>query len=352
MIKGINLNTYEVECSCDLKNENHDSNNEENIKNLLDNPLSNEVFGVLTNSNIGVLKCIKQAFDKKIVFKNYGGLMMIGLITIQIVCAVFIKIQMRKVERFIYTFISQIKYPPKRKATLVKFQTQKNSNIKNNLDIKDNDIISKASKDIIINDITPKENNEQNNKLNINNKVRKDLISNNNKKNRTHKLNNNYRNRNDNYKLIKQGSLVSTSSLLNTKETKDKFTFVKKGTIPFSTQYTNFISKEKDNSPNKSGSELNIFNINNSNNSSGSGSSSGEKDDRINSGASDTVLYKLEEINKSDDRDKDTIIEEERKTNFFEERGKGVGTYLDEDVIGIDKGPKRFKTYINSKEKK
>ena len=349
---GINLNTYEVECSCDLKNENHDSNNEENIKNLLDNPLSNEVFGVLTNSNIGVLKCIKQAFEKKIVFKNYGGLMMIGLITIQIVCAVFIKIQMRKVERFIYTFISQIKYPPKRKATLVKFQTQKNSNIKNNLDIKDNDIISKASKDIIINDITPKENNEQNNKLNINNKVRKDLMSNNNKKNRTHKLNNNYRNRNDNYKLIKQGSLVSTSSLLNTKETKDKFTFVKKGTIPFSTQYTNFISKEKDNSPNKSGSELNIFNINNSNNSSGSGSSSGEKDDRINSGASDTVLYKLEEINKSDDRDKDTIIEEERKTNFFEERGKGVGTYLDEDVIGIDKGPKRFKTYINSKEKK
>ena len=165
-------------------------------------------------------------------------------------------------------------------------------------------------------------------------------------------MNNNCRNRNDNYKLIKQGSLASTSSLLNSKE---KFTFVKKGTIPFSTQYTNFVFKEKEDSPNKSGSELNIFNINNSNNSnnsSGSRSSSGEKDYRINSGASDTRLYKLDELNKSDDKDKDIIEEEEKKTNFFEERGKGVGTYLDDDIIGIDKGPKRFKTYANSKEKK
>ena len=77
---GINLDTYEVECSCELKNEIHESKNEENIKSLLDNPISNEVFGVLTNSNIEVLKCIKKAFDKKEIFKNYGGLMMISLI--------------------------------------------------------------------------------------------------------------------------------------------------------------------------------------------------------------------------------------------------------------------------------
>ena len=293
---GINLETYEVECSCELKSEAHDSKSEDNIKNLLDNPLSNEVFGVLTNSNIEVLKCIKQAFDKKQVFKNYGGLMMVSLIIIQIVCAIFVKIGVRKVDRFIYTFVNNLKNPPKRKGNSIKFhpksQENKNNKEKNN---NDNDIISKASKDIIINDITPKDNKEKNEKINMNNnKGIKDLKLNS-IINKVNKINDNYISRNDNYKFLKQSSLISTSSLL---KTKDKYTLVKKGSIPYSTQCSNIISKDKSNSPNTSGSELNIFNINNSNNSnSSSGSDGEEKDTRINSGTGDHALYKVEEFN-------------------------------------------------------
>ena len=339
---GINLNTYEVECSCDLKNENHDEK-DENIKNLLDNPLSNEVFGVLTNSNIEVLKCIKKAFNIKLMFKNYGGLMIIGLIFIQIICTIFLKIQMRTVERFIYTFISEIKNPPKRKTSLIKFESQNNKNENNNVDNNDKDRISKASKDIIINDVTHKENNEQEKIININNNtVKKEISISNNKRKRTHNIKNNKsQSRNINYNLIKQGSLVSTSSLLNTK---DKYTLVKKGTLPYSTQYTNFISKEKNNSPNKSGSELNIININSSNNSNGS-SGSGERENRMNSGESVNGLDKLEELNR--DKENDISSEEEKKKDFFKERERGVGTYLDEIDLEKEK-PKRYKTHVNS----
>ena len=116
---------------------------------------------------------------------------------------------------------------------------------------------------------------------------------------------------------------------------------VKKGTLAYSTQYTNKNSKDKENSPNKSGSELNINNSNNSNGSSGSGS--GERgDNRINSGASDNRLYNLEELNEF----KVNSEEDEKKKEFFEERGKGVGTYLDR--IEIEKSPKRYKTHVNS----
>ena len=223
---------------------------------------------------------------------------------------------MRTVERFIYTFISEIKNPPKRKASLIKFENQNNKNENNNVDNNDKDRISKASKDIIINDVTHKENIEQEKIININNNtVKKEISISNNKRKRTHNIKNNKsQSRNINYNLIKQGSLVSTSSLLNTK---DKYTLVKKGTLPYSTQYTNFISKEKNNSPNKSGSELNIININSSNNSNGS-SGSGERENRMNSGESINGLDKLEELNR--DKENDISSEEEKKKEFFEER--------------------------------
>ena len=279
---GINLDTFEVECSCNFKNEIQKEHDEDNIKSLLDNPLSNEVFGVLTNSNIEVLKCIKKAFNKKLIFKNYGGLMMVGLIFIQIISSIFIKIQMRKVDRFIYIFCSEIKNPPKRKANMMKFQNENKNNI-------DNDITgNKVSKDIIINDITPKENIEPKKIVNINNgKVKREM------KNKGHKIIES-KSRNNDYKLLKQGSSASTSSLVNIN---DKYTLAKKGSIQYSTHYTNFLQKETDknnNSPNKSGSELNI-NINKSNNSSDSGS--GDRGaTRINSGASDSGLNNLGEL--------------------------------------------------------
>ena len=217
---GINLDTFEVECSCNFKNEIQKEHDEDNIKSLLDNPLSNEVFGVLTNSNIEVLKCIKKAFNKKLIFKNYGGLMMVGLIFIQIISSIFIKIQMRKVDRFIYIFCSEIKNPPKRKANMMKFQNENKNNI-------DNDITgNKVSKDIIINDITPKENIEPKKIVNINNgKVKREM------KNKGHKIIES-KSRNNDYKLLKQGSSASTSSLVNIN---DKYTLAKKGSIQYST---------------------------------------------------------------------------------------------------------------------
>ncbi len=268
---GVNLENYEVECSCDVKSEDKPIE-ENNIKNLLDNPISNEVFGVITNSNLEVLKCIKYAFNIKLILKNYGGLSMMGVFLIQVICTIFIKIQTKKVERFIYKFITQIKNPPKRKTHIINFEKNKYNkeiNNKNIYNVNNNDIINKASKDIIINSISKNDNIEQN-KDEINNKQLKIDIKIN-KKHKTHKNTNiKYRNPNPKYQLLKQGSLSSTSSLFGTK---DKFIFVKKNSLPYTTQYTN-ITKEQNNSPNKSGSELNL-NLNKSNNSSGNDSGSG-----------------------------------------------------------------------------
>ena len=55
---GINFETYEVECSCDASGPNTDFDIN---KILLDNPLTNEVFGFIKNSNLSVLKCFKQS---------------------------------------------------------------------------------------------------------------------------------------------------------------------------------------------------------------------------------------------------------------------------------------------------
>ena len=327
---GINLDTYEVECSCELKNEIQKEHDEDNIKNLLDNPLSNEVFGVLTNSNIEVLKCIKKAFDKKLIFKNYGGLMMVGLIFIQLISSIFIKIQMRKVQRFIYIFCSELKNPPRRKANMMKFQN-------GNKNIVDNDITNnKVSKDIIINDVTPKENIEPKKIVNINNtKLKREI------KNKGHKIIES-KSRNNDYKLIKQGSIASTSSLVNIN---DKYTLAKKGSIQYSTHYTNFLQKETDknnNSPNKSGSELNI-NINKSNNSSDSGS--GDRGTtRINSGASDSGLNNLGEfieLNYKKNND-----EKNNKKVVSGEKRKDGKKYI--EIIGIQKEPSRFKTNVHA----
>ena len=266
---------------------------------------------------------------------------MVSLIIIQIVCAVFVKIGVRKVDRFIYTFVNNLKNPPKRKGNSIKFhpksQENKNNKEKNN---NDNDIISKASKDIIINDITPKDNkekNEKNEKINVNNnKGIKDLKLNS-IINKVNKINDNYISRNDNYKFLKQSSLISTSSLL---KTKDKYTLVKKGSIPYSTQCSNIISKDKSNSPNTSGSELNIFNINNSNNSnSSSGSDGEEKDMRINSGTGDHALYKVEEFN----------INNEKYENNGEDK-KEIEVEKNLNINKIDKGKKRFSTQFNIKD--
>ena len=111
---NINLETYDVECSCALFNSGTEKNDIENI--LMTSPLSNGFFEFISNSNLGVIKCITEAFYYKLIFKNYGGLMMAGLFAIQIVISFFICFQFKEVSNYIYNLIKEINFPPKRKA--------------------------------------------------------------------------------------------------------------------------------------------------------------------------------------------------------------------------------------------
>ena len=263
---GINLDSFEVECSCELQDQSNKNNNEAIAKSILDNPISNEVFGVITNSNLEVLKCITKAFNRKLFFKNYGGLMMIGIFFSQIIITVFIKFQIKQVRNFIYSLIMKLKFPPKRKINLV---FRRGTIISNS-----NELANKQSKDIIVYNSSCNAINEKN-KQNQNNKTIK--------------------NKNDiKYQLIKQNSLISISSF-NGQGNKDKYPYVKQGSIPYSTQQTNYTGKGK-NYHNYSNKDNNI--ILNANNSSGSANSfnSGENGIPINSGSSDLSLKIIGEM--------------------------------------------------------
>ena len=280
---GINLETYEVECSCDVQNSQSNNNNGDIAKSLLDNPISNEVFGVITNSNIEVLKCIQQAFNIKLIFGNYGGLMMIGIFVVQIIATIFIKIQIKQVRNYMYSLIIGLKFPPKRKINMVKF-----SNI-NNIGNNTNETNNRQSKDTIVFNSSVNAIYEKNKLSGKNNQIRNINNNTNKKTNKTHIK----------YQLVKQGSINSISSLNdNTK----RYTYVKKGSIPYSTQYTNFTCKGV-NSQNNSSDEDNNPNINiNNSSSNGSGSSGSDGNSRIgigiriNSRGSDCDLKGLGEI--------------------------------------------------------
>ena len=323
---GINLDTYEVECSCDLKSENK-NNDESNIKNLLDNPISSEVFGFLTKSNLDVLKCIKSAFNIKLIFKNYGGLSMIGVLLIQIICTIFTKIQMKKVEKYIYKFIKQITKPLKKEAHIITVEKDDyKKEIKNNniYDIDNNNSINKHSKDIIINSIS-KNDNIKKNKDKINNKqLNIDIQIN--KKHKAHKNSEaKYSNPNPKNRLSKQGFVSSISSLY---ETKDKLTLANKSLLPKIAQDSNK-TKEKNNSD-KSGSELNL-NLNKSNKrvSKGIISDRKERGECGNSSSSNSGLNNSEKLVENNYNIKNMKIPITKNKNFFEDRGKGIGTYLD-----------------------
>ena len=311
---GINLETFEVECSCDVKNIQTNTNGDI-AKSFLDNPLSNEVFGVITNSNIEVLKCIKNAFNLKVVFKNYGGMMMVGILVVQIISTIFIKYQIKQVRKYIYSLIIQLKFPPKRKMKTARFQ-----NI-NNLGGNTTETINRQSKDILVYNSSDTENEKNKNK-------KKD-------KNENNINNNDVRNKNKTvkYQLIKQASINSISSFNeNGKYNKNKYSYVKKGSIPNSTSYTNFTGQpnNQNNSPNENNNT--ILNINNS---SGSGSGSGGTCGiRINSGASDSALKKLGEIGEqsSDEYEYNDFKENKEyntnnginKKNFYIKERKGL----------------------------
>ena len=201
---GINLESYEVECSCDVQNYQSNSNGDI-TKSLLDNPISNEVFGVITNSNIEVLKCIRKAFNIKLIFKNYGGLLMVGVLFVQIISTIFIKIQIKEVRKYIYSLIVQLKFPPKRKMNITRFPN-------NNLAGNSNDTINRQSNEFIVY-------NSSNDTLH-----ERDIK---NYKNKNHINNNDFKNITVKYQLIKQASINSISTI-NENGNKKKYNYVKK----------------------------------------------------------------------------------------------------------------------------
>ena len=308
---GINLETFEVECSCSVQN--IESNTNIDIaKSFLDNPLSNEVFGLITNSNIEVLKCIKKAFNIKIVFRNYGGLMMIGVFIVQVILTCFIKYQNRQVRNYIYSIIMSLKFPPKRKNNFER------SNYLNKYENK-SEANNRQSKDNLIYYSSYDETDNKNQK-----KVKnKDLA------------NLSIKNKDKDKEGKKRGSIDSIISLEGAKE---KYTYVKKGSIPNSTQYTN-LTKRGSNIQSSSSNENNneILNINNNDRSGSSQCNSfGNSDIRINSGGSDSDLKKMkdmeekinnEEFQYDDDKNDKNVQNDVKKKKFFEEI-YGVGTYI------------------------
>ena len=310
---GINLETFEVECSCDV----HNTETNKNIdiaKSLLDNPISNEVFGFITNSNLEVLKCIKKAFNSNLIITNFGGLLMIVIYFVQIITSIFIKIQNKKVRHHIYSLINEFDFPPKRKVNKVKFQNL------NNFGNNTNDTGNKTSKDVIIYNSSSNIINEKNSKYNKkNNQIKINLENSINDKNIISKSNiNNIR-----YQLIKQSSLNSITTYGGKK---GKYSYVKKGSIPNSTNYTNLTPKKGKNNNNSYENNNAFININNSN-GSGNGSSFGGF--RINSGGSEFTLKNLEENGENGNIKQNEI---RYKKPFFNER-KGVGTFINYEYI-------------------
>ena len=156
---GINLKTYEVECSCDASGSNTDIDIN---KILLDNPLSNEVFGFIKNSNLGVLKCFKQAFNDKFILINYGGLMMLGIFFVQIITSIiFIKCQRKNIRKYIYSLLIEINFPPKRKINIKPINL--NSNRKTNYNNGNSDKNSINDNNNILNNILNQKSIEKNN---------------------------------------------------------------------------------------------------------------------------------------------------------------------------------------------
>ena len=81
-IKGVNLTTFKAVCECTLSNFVHN-----NIlgNNLLVQKSFGEVQDILTKTNIEVIKCYKDIFDKEMYKKNTGFFIVLAMIFIQII---------------------------------------------------------------------------------------------------------------------------------------------------------------------------------------------------------------------------------------------------------------------------
>ena len=119
--KEIDFEIFEVECSCTIRvtEEKQNINNDIDIgiaNKFLNNSLSGGFFSVLVNSNIGVVKCTKEAFNPELLLNNYGGLMMAAFYVIQIFSLLsFICYHSNVLRNHIYSLANKYdNFPPKK----------------------------------------------------------------------------------------------------------------------------------------------------------------------------------------------------------------------------------------------
>ena len=136
--QGVNLTTMESKCECKfnlLKNDLVEGNA------LLENTIG-EITDILSNSNLDVLKCFKNAFNIENISKGIGGFIIIGILFIQIFFSFkFLLYDINQIIRYLYNLAEKfINYNDKKNKNIKKLKTNnfsKESNPppkKNNID--------------------------------------------------------------------------------------------------------------------------------------------------------------------------------------------------------------------------
>jgi len=102
---GINMSTVTAICECYYS----ESKREDNIKNkVMEQTQIGLVEDIISSSNIYVVKCINLVLKKKTAKKCYGGFIMIGLISIEIICAIiYCKNNIYSINKYIFSITNK-----------------------------------------------------------------------------------------------------------------------------------------------------------------------------------------------------------------------------------------------------
>jgi hypothetical protein len=147
-MQGVDLNTLESKCQCKFND----------LMNLGDNVILQKTVGEITdfisNSNIFVLKCYQDIFQKKYFSKNIGGFIFIAFIGLEgLFSILFFSVDVAKIFTYLYnlteSFINSIKNKNGHKNTNSNINTNLNTN-GNFLTIRDNPPPRKVGKNNIV----------------------------------------------------------------------------------------------------------------------------------------------------------------------------------------------------------
>ena len=113
VLESVDLETFQKKCECNSTTT--ESGIGALIGEYLDNPFSSEILGFITESNVDTLKCIREAFNIEYFYHNYGGIMMISFIGVQIIASFIYFFQTKSFERQVFQIINEVSIPPLRK---------------------------------------------------------------------------------------------------------------------------------------------------------------------------------------------------------------------------------------------